>query len=144
MGTFVALTPTISIQMLVSGVICFFLRYNIPVALAICWITNPLTAPFFYTYEYEFGLWLTGAEGGTVQVISSNFLHDFLNFAKQFLTGDWETFKALMIGSMVISIVSGVVAWIGAYAIWGWLSLLNRKYFHLSSSHFRLPRSLRK
>ena len=61
LGVFVALTPTMGVQIALTLVAAFFLRVNIPVAVAACWITNPLTAPFIYTLQYKLGVWLVGA-----------------------------------------------------------------------------------
>ena len=63
MGMFVALTPTVGVQMILGGVIAHFLKGNRAIAAALAWITNPLTmGPIFY-FNYRVGaLFLPGDE----------------------------------------------------------------------------------
>ncbi|MGK5093275.1 DUF2062 domain-containing protein [Deltaproteobacteria bacterium TL4] len=56
-GTFVGLTPTMGIQMYISFLIWSICRYvfrfnfNLPVAVAMVWITNPITViPVYYVF----------------------------------------------------------------------------------------------
>ncbi|MDD5475888.1 MAG: DUF2062 domain-containing protein [Syntrophales bacterium] len=58
LGLFIAFTPTISIQMLLSAILAIWLRVNLPIALAACWITNPLTAVPIYAYSFRLGRFL--------------------------------------------------------------------------------------
>lgn len=45
-----AFTPTIPLQMLLAGIGAVYFRVNLPVALASCWVTNPITAvPIYYS-----------------------------------------------------------------------------------------------
>ncbi len=60
MGIWVALTPTVGIQMAVVMGLAVPLRANVPVAIAMVWITNPLTVvPIYFTF-YWFGTLLLG------------------------------------------------------------------------------------
>lgn len=58
LGLFVAFMPTIGIQMVLAafGAICF--KVNLPIALAACWVTNPLTALPIYLAEWRLGRYL--------------------------------------------------------------------------------------
>jgi len=58
MGLFVAFTPTIPFQMLLCVAGALLLRVNLPVALAACWITNPLTALPIYIAANRCGRWM--------------------------------------------------------------------------------------
>ena len=58
LGLFVALSPTIPFQMLLCAIAAVPLRVNLPIALAACWITNPLTAPAIYFYAHKLGRYL--------------------------------------------------------------------------------------
>jgi hypothetical protein len=49
-------------QMLPCAVLCALRKCNIPIAIAIVWISNPVTmAPMMY-FAYRIGAWLTGSE----------------------------------------------------------------------------------
>jgi uncharacterized protein (DUF2062 family) len=58
-GTFVALTPTFPMQMIIAAVLAYVFRVNVPAALAACWITNPLTMPIIFPLEYYLGSWIS-------------------------------------------------------------------------------------
>lgn len=56
-GMLVAMTPTVGIQMYIVAVIWFILRalirfhFNLPIAVALVWITNPVTViPIYYLF----------------------------------------------------------------------------------------------
>jgi uncharacterized protein (DUF2062 family) len=55
LGVFVALTPTIPFQMLLAAVGSLFFRVNLPIAVAACWITNPVTAVPIYVFSWRLG-----------------------------------------------------------------------------------------
>ena len=54
----------IPMPMQMAAVLVFipFFRFNVPIALAMCWIANPLTMPLMYFSEYYFGTFLMGVE----------------------------------------------------------------------------------
>ncbi len=60
LGLFIAFTPTIPFQMIISALCAIWLRVNLPVALAACWVTNPLTIFPVYRIAYRLGYWLLG------------------------------------------------------------------------------------
>jgi len=54
-GLFIAMTPTIPAQMLLAAVAAIYFRVNLPIALAACWVTNPLTAVPIYVASQKLG-----------------------------------------------------------------------------------------
>ncbi|PAZ01035.1 MAG: hypothetical protein CAK90_02560 [Spartobacteria bacterium AMD-G4] len=60
-GAFFALMP-IPVQMIAAALSAFFLRANIPAAIAGTWISNPLSFPFCVYFQYRLGCILTGRE----------------------------------------------------------------------------------
>ena len=60
-GAFFALMP-LPVQMIAAALSAFFLRANIPAAIAGTWISNPLTFPFCVYFQYRLGCILTGRE----------------------------------------------------------------------------------
>lgn len=58
-GLFIAFIP-MPAQMVAIVLLQPFFRFNLPLALAMVWITNPLTMPFIYYIEYETGGMLLG------------------------------------------------------------------------------------
>jgi hypothetical protein len=55
LGLFIAFTPTIPFQMLLATGGALLLRVNLPIALAACWITNPLTVVPIYMSAWKLG-----------------------------------------------------------------------------------------
>ncbi len=62
LGVFVGLTPTMGIQIPIAIVVAMLLKKNKIAAAIGVWVTNPLTAPFIYAFEYEMGRILLGME----------------------------------------------------------------------------------
>ncbi len=56
-GLFVAFIP-MPMQMLAIVLLQPLFRFNLPLAVALVWITNPVTMPFIYFVEYVTGGWL--------------------------------------------------------------------------------------
>jgi uncharacterized protein (DUF2062 family) len=60
-GLFIAFIP-MPFQMLAVLAVTPFLRFNVPIAIAMCWLSNPFTMPPMYYMEYLTGCFLLGME----------------------------------------------------------------------------------
>ena len=61
-GLWISLTPTVGIQMTLALIVCTLLRANVLIAVAMCWVSNPVTfIPMYYGY-YRFGLVVMNTE----------------------------------------------------------------------------------
>ena len=60
-GLFIAFIP-MPMQMLAVLAVMPFVRFNVPIALAMCWLSNPLTMPPMYYMEYVTGSFFLGNE----------------------------------------------------------------------------------
>ena len=67
LGIFIAFIPMPMQMLLVLAFIPFF-KFNVPIALAMCWLSNPFTMPPMYYIEYLTGSYLTGSEIESVQM----------------------------------------------------------------------------
>jgi uncharacterized protein (DUF2062 family) len=56
-GLFWAMMP-IPFQMLPSGLTAYLFRFNVPAAISVVWITNPVTWPVILYWQYRLGVWL--------------------------------------------------------------------------------------
>ncbi len=110
-GLFVAFLPIPPIpgQSVVSAVLAVWLRVNLPIAVALVWITNPLTmAPVFYA-AYEIGHWILDTPPIDVKLD---------------LTWEWFTtvlvtiWKPFLLGSVVISAVASFLGYWGIQIFW--------------------------
>jgi uncharacterized protein (DUF2062 family) len=66
-GLFIAFIP-MPMQMLAVVAIIPFARFNVPIALAMCWLSNPLTMPPMYYMEYLTGSFILGMETTPVEM----------------------------------------------------------------------------
>lgn len=102
-GFFVAMTPTIGIQTLLAVPVAAFFRINKIAAAATVWLTNPVTAPFIYGFNYMVGAKLLG----------------YPLKAVFFSNPSWETlwysgrhvFLSLTVGGILTGIIAGLVGY---------------------------------
>lgn len=94
LGLFIGMTPTIGFQMPIAIFLAALFKWNkISAALAV-WITNPLTAPFVYSFSYFVGAKALG-----------------FKIAPKLLTGlDFSTLKEAGAKILLATTVGGVVA----------------------------------
>ncbi|RKY28886.1 MAG: septum formation protein Maf [Planctomycetota bacterium] len=108
-GMFVALTPTIGIQMIIAAFICTLLGANRLVAVAMVWLSNPLTAAPIYWFDHYLGIQILGGADVEMWVISEKIsqvgLTDWWAITKV-LTGD--IFWPMMIGGAVFGLALAV------------------------------------
>ncbi len=66
-GIFIAFIPMPMQMALVLAMMPFF-KFNVPIALAMCWLSNPFTMPPMYYMEYLTGSFLLGSEIAPVEM----------------------------------------------------------------------------
>ena len=91
-GVFLAFIPLPG-QMPIAAVMALWVRCNLPIAVSLVWISNPITiAPIFYA-TYELGRWLLAipASPQTVNIMSWESLHNIK------IAAIW---KPLLVGSL--------------------------------------------
>jgi uncharacterized protein (DUF2062 family) len=109
-GLFWASIP-IPMQMLAAAATAIPMRVNLPIAVALVWLTNPLTMPPVFYFNYLVGTWILGAPP------------DIGHFQ---MTVEWIGAKLDMIwlplyfGSAVVGIIAGLLGYIGIRAWWRW------------------------
>ena len=96
-GLFLAFMP-VPIQMFLAAAAAIWFRVNLPISVALVWVTNPVTiTPMFY-FAYLVGTWILNVPAGE------------WHFE---LTLDWLTtelaprWKPFLLGSFVCALVSG-------------------------------------
>ena len=99
LGLFIAFIP-MPMQMAATLLFMPFFRFNVPIAVAMVWITNPFTMPPIYMIEYYTGSFFLGSEIAHVE-----------------LTIDWfkdnidDIFIPLYTGALFYSVVSSFLAY---------------------------------
>lgn len=92
LGLFCALLP-VPLQMLVAGGLAIWLRVNLPIAVVLVWITNPLTIGPVWYVSYRVGAWLLDLPPRQI---------DFGLSLDNLLTTLQEVWKPLLLGSTVL------------------------------------------
>ena len=109
-GLWIAMLPIVGLQMLVVFLLAILLRANLPVIVALQWISNPLTMGPIYFADYPIGMTFLDLAGVDYQrnkllkLITIGPISIFPTFALV------DTLPPMMIGGSIIGIFLGVVA----------------------------------
>ena len=96
-GLFIAFLP-IPGQMPLAALLALYFRVNLPIAVALVWVTNPLTMPFIFFATYELGRLILGTPPVTFS----------LDISWEWLTTEFfALWKPLLLGCVISGIVSG-------------------------------------
>ena len=106
LGIFIAFIPMPMQMALVLAFMPFF-RFNVPIALAMCWLSNPFTMPPMYYMEYLTGSFFLGTEIGDVSIS--------LEWFKENLD---DIFIPLYVGTLFYSVFGSLLAYWGVNHFW--------------------------
>ena len=107
-GLFCAFVP-LPFQMLIAGVLAVLFRVNLPISIALVWVTNPVTiAPIFY-FTYRLGAWLLGME---IEVSAVELSFEWLRSNLS------QIGYPLIFGSLVCGWVAGVTGFVIVRVAW--------------------------
>ena len=107
-GLFLAWVP-VPFQMVLAAGVAIVVRCNLPMAVGLVWISNPVTvAPMFYT-AHKLGEWILGVPRGDFRIELS------LRWLLEELGSVWEPF---LLGCFVMGIASAVLGQIVLRLIW--------------------------
>ncbi|MBP5950198.1 DUF2062 domain-containing protein [Pseudomonas sp. A1230] len=109
-GLFAAFLP-IPAQMLVAAALAVVVRGNMPIAVSLVWLTNPITMPAVFFCTYQAGAWLMD--------VPARHLPDELTW--EWISGELSTlWQPFLLGSIVVGLVLGVIAYFGVMMYWRW------------------------
>jgi len=57
MGLFLAFVP-VPFQMVLAAISAIIIRINLPITMAMVWLTNPITIPPMFYFAYKVGVWI--------------------------------------------------------------------------------------
>ena len=117
-GTFIAFTPTVGVQIILAVIVATFFNMNRPAAMIPVWITNPLTVAPIYTFNYWLGSKVS--DGPPLAEVSGLFIDigktmarlEFWNIKEQFMAilhMGKETLIPLLIGSIAVGLAAGIL-----------------------------------
>jgi len=85
-GLFIAFIP-MPMQMLLVLAVMPLTKFNVPIALAMCWLSNPFTMTPMYYMEYLTGAFFLGSEVAPVEMTLEWFSKNFDNIFIPLYTG---------------------------------------------------------
>lgn len=97
-------------QMVTAAISAIIFRANLPLSVALVWISNPFTMPPIFYFNYLVGSWILGDDAA-----------ESLNFE---LSWEWmmttlgDLWLPLYLGSAVVGVVLGLVGYIAIRIIW--------------------------
>lgn len=110
LGIFAAFLPLPG-QTFIAAALALIFRSNLPLTISLIWITNPLTIPPIFLFNYSIGVLLLG--------------HEFTTFHIE-LTWDWVAAQGhaiwlpLLTGSLVCGLIIGASASLIVNLLWRW------------------------
>lgn len=104
-GLFFAWVPTPT-QMAFAAAAAIYFRSNLPVSVALVWVTNPLTMPPLFYFAYQVGL---GVLNQPMQV--------GFEFSLSSLDDVWQPF---LLGCLIMGVICSAVGYFGMRAFWAY------------------------
>ena len=108
-GIWISMLPIVGIQMIVVFFVSLFVRANLPLIVALQWISNPLTMGPIYFADYKIGmtlLKLIGVSYPKNKLLSPEY--DWAEFSYKELLRLIDTFPPMFLGGSVLGISFGV------------------------------------
>ena len=103
-GLFWGFVP-MPMQMLAVMAITPFLRFNVPVAISMVWLSNPFTMPPMYYMEYLTGNFILGREGlSDIEISMDWFSENWDNIVIPLYTG--AAFYSIVVSSLVYFLIN--------------------------------------
>lgn len=109
-GLFWALIP-MPMQMLAAASCALPARANLPIAVGLVWLTNPLTMPPVFYCTYKLGAWLMDTPAVSMPDELS------LGWLTHLLQSNWQP---LYLGSLVAATSFALLGYAGTQAYWRW------------------------
>jgi len=97
-------------QMIAVLALTPFIKFNVPIAFTMVWLSNPITMPFMYYMEYQTGLFILGNEGLDVQLTLDWFSNNWDKIITPLYVGTLP--YSLGVSSLVYLIINRL--WIGS------------------------------
>lgn len=107
-GLFVAFIP-LPTQMIIAGLLAIFFRANLPIAVTLVWITNPVTMAPIYYLSYKVGTAVLGKDPGEFPFEIS------WEWLSSGLANNWQAF---ILGCFISGLFFGLLA--SAIVRWAW------------------------
>ncbi len=96
-------------QMILAAGAAILLRCNLPISVALVWITNPVTMPAMFYAAYILGNWMLGLPPSNIEFEAS------FDWIAQQMEAIWQPF---LLGCLTLGIISSSLGYVGIRLIW--------------------------
>ena len=107
-GLFWAFIP-IPMQMVAAAATAIFVRVNLPISVALVWITNPITMPPIFYFTYLVGTWILGTPARTEPFELS------FEYLSHSMSAIWQP---LFLGSFVCALLAAGIGYCVMRGFW--------------------------
>ena len=108
LGLFIAFVP-VPLQMLVAALVATAVRVNLPIAVAMVLVTNPVTVPPLYWAAYELGATLLQRPGPGLDAVPS---------LTWFLEAISQIWQPLLLGLIAMGLGAGAIGYAAVRLLW--------------------------
>ena len=98
-------------QMVPATILSIWIGCNMPITIALVWISNPITVPPLFYFTYRVGCWVLGTPEKAEKISIS------LEWLTSQLAVVW---KPLLLGSFACGITFGLVSFVVVRLYWRW------------------------
>jgi uncharacterized protein (DUF2062 family) len=109
-GLFWTFIP-IPFQMVFAAATAIFARANLPISVALVWISNPITIPPIFYATYLVGTWILNEPAQEIEFELS------WEWMSSSLGSIWEP---LFLGSLFVAIVASILGYLTMRGMWRW------------------------
>ncbi len=107
-GLFAAFIP-VPFQMVIAAAMAIPARVNLPISVALVWVTNPFTMPPLFYFAYKVGVW----------VLSIPPKPFYFELSFQWLAGELGTvWRPFLLGCFIMGVVSGGIGNLFIRGLW--------------------------
>ncbi|MCU0937504.1 MAG: DUF2062 domain-containing protein [Gammaproteobacteria bacterium] len=99
----------VPLQMLFAAFGAVLMRVNLPIAVAMVWVTNPITMPPLFWFAYELGLWLLRRPGLHLDTTPT------LGWFAEAFGQIWQPF---LLGCLVLGVTSAATGYAVSRLLW--------------------------
>jgi uncharacterized protein (DUF2062 family) len=107
-GLFVSAVP-LPMQMVLAAAIAIFIRVNLPIAIGLTWVSNPVTMPPLYFFAYKVGAWILGVPAREIHFELS------IKWLSESLSAIWEPF---LLGCFILGVTGAATGYVLVRWLW--------------------------
>jgi uncharacterized protein (DUF2062 family) len=110
-GIFIAVAIPLPGQMALAALAALYFRCNLPIAVALVWITNPVTIPFFFYIAYVLGCFV-------LQIPPNEFK---IELTIQWFAQELERLlPPFLLGSFILGAILACIGYVSMQLYWRW------------------------